>query len=401
MTDTKITFYGGIHEIGGNKFLVEDKETRVFLDFGMQMGKVNDYFSEFLKPRTLNGMGDLFEFGLLPKLQGLYRRDYASHMGFDGKEETAFDAVVLTHAHVDHAAYIHYLRPDIPVYCSEATKLILQGIQDTGGKEDYLTFKKNFQIYRNSTGQMSRGKGEDYQEPRKVSVFENAKRFSLDSIEVEPLAVDHSLPGVTGLILHTSKGSIGYTADIRYHGRRADDTERFVEGCGKSDLDILLCEGTRIEETFSATEFSVEQDVKAIVNNTKGLVVCTYPTRDLDRLLSFYNVAKESGRDLVIDLRQAYLLKQFQTSEQWKNVFPKPDDKRIKIYLPRKSWGLVGRDNIESYWTEKQLLQDYDVWEREFIDYDNAVNYSDVSDRQKNFVFYCSDYQLQRLKEIR
>jgi mRNA degradation ribonuclease J1/J2 len=40
---TKITFYGGIHEIGGNKFLVEDKGTRLFLDFGMQMGKVNSY----------------------------------------------------------------------------------------------------------------------------------------------------------------------------------------------------------------------------------------------------------------------------------------------------------------------------------------------------------------------
>src|SRR5690606_17517836 len=145
----------------------------------------------------------------------------------------------------------------------------------TGGKEEYLTFKHNFRIYENRKGEMSRGKGEEYQEPRKISVFENAKKFSIDSIEVEPLAVDHSLPGVTGMILHTSKASIGYTADIRYHGRRAVDTERFVERCGNSDIDVLLCEGTRVEETFSATEFSVEQDVKTIVNKTKGLVVCT------------------------------------------------------------------------------------------------------------------------------
>jgi len=399
--DTRITFYGGINEIGGNKFLVEDKGTRIFLDFGMQMGKVNDYFSEFLKPRALNGMGDLFEFGLLPSLNGLYREDYARHTAFDGREETGFDAVVLTHAHVDHAAYIHYLRPDIPIYCSEATKLILQGIQETGGKEDYLTFKRNFQIYKNDKGQMSRGKGEDYQEPRRMSVFQNAKSFSFDSIEVEPLAVDHSLPGVTGLILHTSKGSVGYTADIRYHGRRPGDTEKFVERCGDSDLDILLCEGTRIHETFSQTELELEQDVKVIVNRSKSLVVCTYPTRDLDRLLSFYNAAKQTERDLVIDLKQAYLLNLFQTSEQWKNVFPKPTDKRIKVYLPRKSWGLVGRDNIDDYWTEKQLLQDYDLWEREFLDYSNAINYHDISTKQKDFIFYCSDYQLQQLIDVR
>jgi ribonuclease J len=84
--------------------------------------------------------GDLFEFGLLPKLKGLYRKDYAKHMGFDGHEENEIDAIVLTHAHVDHAAYIHYIRPDIPVYCSEETKLIMQALQDTGSSEEYIIF---------------------------------------------------------------------------------------------------------------------------------------------------------------------------------------------------------------------------------------------------------------------
>jgi len=40
------------------------------------MGKVGEYFSEFLNPRSLNGMGDLFEFGLLPRLEGLYRKTF-------------------------------------------------------------------------------------------------------------------------------------------------------------------------------------------------------------------------------------------------------------------------------------------------------------------------------------
>lgn len=195
------------------------------------MGKANQYFGEFLQPRPLNGMGDLFEFGLLPKLKGLYRTDYGKHMDFDNSKEPSCDAIILTHAHLDHAAYLHYLRPDIPVYCSEPTKLILQGLQDTGGKEEYLTFKKNFQLYKNNKGEMSRLKGEDAQEPRHYFIFENKKHFTLDSIEVEPLAVDHSVPGVTAFILHTSKGSIAYTADVRYHGRRANDTEAFVTRC--------------------------------------------------------------------------------------------------------------------------------------------------------------------------
>ena len=30
----KLTFYGGVNEIGGNKILLQDKKTRVMFDFG-------------------------------------------------------------------------------------------------------------------------------------------------------------------------------------------------------------------------------------------------------------------------------------------------------------------------------------------------------------------------------
>ena len=396
---SQITFYGGVHEIGGNKFLVEDKGTKIFLDFGMQMGKVNQYFAEFVNPRICNGMGDLFEFGLLPKIKGLYRKDYAKHMGFDGGEDNEIDAVILTHAHVDHAAYIHYIRPDIPIYCSEGTRLIMQAFQDTGSTEEYITFKENFQIKKNKNGEISRTRGDDMKYPRKINVFQDSKNFKIDSIEVEPIAIDHSLPGVSGFIIHTSNGSIGYTADIRFHGRRSSDTQRFVHRCAESDLDMLLCEGTRVNETFSNTELDVENEVKNIVNKTKNLLICTYPTRDLDRLVSFYNAAVLSGRDLVIDLKQAYILKLFQTSELWKNIYPKPTDSRIKIYIPRKRWGLI--DKNLGTWTKKLLLEDYDNWADEFIDYKNAVNYQDVSRNPKDMIFYCSDFQLQELIDVR
>lgn len=388
-----------MHEIGGNKFLVEDKGTKVFLDFGMQMGKANLYFGEFLKPRNLNGMGDLFEFDLLPKLKGLYRQDYAKHIGFDDAKESAYDAIVLSHAHLDHAAYIHYIRPDIPVYCSEASKLILQTLQDTGGDEEYVTFKRKFGVKTSSKGEKVRVKGEDAHEPRKVVEMKDNKSFSIDSIEVEPLPVDHSVPGVTGLVVHTSKASIGYTADLRFHGRRGKDTERFVEHCKKSSLDYLLCEGTRVEKTTSRSESDVEQDIRQVANKTRGLMVCSYPPRDLDRLLSFYNAAKETDRDLVIDTKQAYLLKQFQTSDVWKKAFPKPTDKRIKVYIPRKNWGLIDKDR--EYYSDRVVEQDYDTWEREFLGYANAIDYRDVSAKQKELIFYCSDYQLTQLIDIR
>ena len=53
-----LTFYGGVNEIGGNKILLEDRDTKIFLDFGMSFGRRGQFFEEFLRPRTANGIGD-------------------------------------------------------------------------------------------------------------------------------------------------------------------------------------------------------------------------------------------------------------------------------------------------------------------------------------------------------
>ncbi|MGC9310884.1 MAG: MBL fold metallo-hydrolase, partial [Candidatus Aenigmatarchaeota archaeon] len=111
----EIKILGGEKEIGGNKILLEHKGTNLLLDFGMSFKQLGLYFSEFLQPRKCNGLGDLFELGLLPEIRGIYREDYLGHMGRP-KEARSVDALFLSHAHADHAQYIHFLRQDIPIY---------------------------------------------------------------------------------------------------------------------------------------------------------------------------------------------------------------------------------------------------------------------------------------------
>ena len=394
----EITFHGGVHDIGGNKFLVEDRGTKILMDFGMSFRDEGKFFSQFMNARTSNSLTDLFDLGILPNIPGMYRRDYTRHMDLGGDEETAIDAVLLTHAHVDHCKYISYLRPEIPVYCSEASKLIMQNYDDTG-TDQYLTLKERFQVYTNRNGGISKKKGEDVQIPRNIQVFEEGKKFSIDSVDVEPMPVDHSIPGVNAFILHTSSGSIANTGDLRFHGRRANDTEKFVERCGESELDLILCEGTRVQKADSKTEFDVEQGSTKIINDTEQLVICGYPIRDLDRLMSFYLAAKNTNRFLVIDLKQAYLLKLFAGSANFSNMYPRPDDAHIKIFLPRGSWGLIDKDLAK--FSEKLFRADYKKWEQEFLDYPNAIDYRYVAANQKDLIFYCSDFNLQNLIDIK
>ena len=396
---TNITFHGGVNDIGGNKFLVDDKGTKIFMDFGMSFTDEGKFFFQFMNPRTSNSLADYFAMGILPKIPGLYRADIAKHIGFGGDEPTDISGVLLTHAHVDHCKYVSYLRPDIPIYCSEASKLIMQNYDETGNFDQYLTLKERFQVYTNNKGEISRKTGDKVAVPRNIKVFEEGKKFSIDSIEVEPLPVDHSVPGVNAFILHTSSGSIANTGDLRFHGRREKDTAKFVERCGESSLDLLLCEGTRIEKTSSKTEFDVEDKAAKIISETSELAICGYPIRDLDRLMSFYLAAKNAGRYLVVDIKQAYLLKLFSGSANLSKLYPSPKDKAIKIFIPRGSWGLLDKDM--SVFSERQLYMDYAEWQREFLDYPNKVDYRDVSKSQKDFVFYCSDFNLQNLIDIK
>ena len=71
----KISLLGGVGEIGGNKFLLEHKGTKILLDFGMGFAQAGKYYSEFLQPRKCSGLNDFFELGLLPKLKGAYRSE--------------------------------------------------------------------------------------------------------------------------------------------------------------------------------------------------------------------------------------------------------------------------------------------------------------------------------------
>ncbi len=94
-----ITCYGGVNEIGGNKILLEDGDTRIFLDFGMNFARYGKYYAEFLQPRTCNGIGDLLELGIIPDIDNIYRNDFLANEGRKLTEEPMVDGVLISHAH--------------------------------------------------------------------------------------------------------------------------------------------------------------------------------------------------------------------------------------------------------------------------------------------------------------
>jgi len=340
-----LTFHGGVGEIGGNKILVEDDDTRIFLDFGMPFGAKRRYYADpFLSPRCQEA---LFEFGLVPDLQGLYAFD---------ESEPSVDAIFLSHSHMDHASYITFVKRSVPIHCGETTATILESLAEMSPK----TFEFDL-------------------ENIKFSTFRTGDKVKVGSIEVEPIHVDHSVPGAYGFVVHTSEGAIVYTGDFRAHGTKPEMTDDFVQAARDAHPIAMITEATN---TTGATPFSepmVEQKLKEVVAQARGLVVADFARADVDRIRSFYNASKANGRKLGISLKQAHLLSRLCKDPHL--CMPGPDDDAILIF--------------------KRTKKTYYNWEKEVLEYPNVVDSTQISQLQDKMVLACSLYEMEEMVRIK
>ncbi len=351
---TSLTFFGGVNEIGGNKILLQDKDTRVFLDFGKGFSRRAKFFEEFINPRTANGIKDFLTMGLLPEVEGLYREDLMK-MAERKLVEPNVDAVLLTHAHSDHADYISFLHEEIPIYMGETCHLILQAIEERSNRvieREILSYKER--PYNKK----------DEPIKRKINTFRTGSKFRIGSLEIEPIHVDHSVPGAYGFVIYTSEGTIGYTGDIRLHGTVPKMTRDFIERAKNEKLIALIMEGTRIgDEVREESEELVSKESKKIVSTTNRLVLADFNFKDVDRLRTFYKVAKDNDRKLVVKMNDVYFLKHLSKDPQL-NV-PSIDDEDIIIYLPKKGSGLYQDSDYKG--RDKDFISRHNTWNAQEI----------------------------------
>ncbi|MGB9857006.1 MAG: exonuclease [Dictyoglomaceae bacterium] len=408
--EIKITFFDGVDCIGGNKFLLESKSSSIFLDFGQNFNEEGKYFDEFLKPRKILGIKDLLILGLLPPLRGIYRKDFEipkiwnNFRNHSLYREVEVQGVLLSHAHLDHMGYITYLDPDIPIITSLGSAIICKALQDTGSdleasyiiprevEDEILKAKspkeapyiqRKFFIIGEEKGCVNNfwktcHSSRDL-EHKELKFF---SEINLEDFKIKAFPVDHSIPYALAFAIETPVGYIVYTGDLRLHGRNSYLTKKFIEEVTKVKPVVLICEGTHPNSNKNTSEEEVFENSLKVVKGSEGLVIVDFGARNIERLISFLEIAKETQRKLVLTLKDIYLLWALNEAD---DLFP----------------NLFKEDVITLYQRPKGR---YEKWEKAILEVfsfpEKMVGYKDIQKNPKDFILCFSYYDFPALLDI-
>jgi len=274
-----ITIHRGTREVGGSCIEISSSTTSILCDFGLPLS---------------------FEFGedmdsVLP--EPLYSEIIRGHK--------KIDAVLLSHAHLDHFGLMGKLPRHIPIYMGAATARQVQFIE---------------RFTPNKVGQIN------------SRPFNDRNVFHIGDIQITPYLVNHAAFDSYGFLMGTGGKSLFYTGDFRGHGRNEAGFADLLSRLPK--VDVLLMEGTLIGERLEESvppESEIEKEMVHLCQETKGAVFVSVPSMNIDRIITLYMAGKQTGRKFIIDLHSAELFGQL---KDYSPEIPQPSWPDVLLWYP-------------------------------------------------------------------
>ncbi len=247
----RISFLGGMNEIGKNMTLYEYKNDMFIVDCGLA-----------------------FPTAELPGVD-LVIPDFTYAIN----NQDRIRGIIVTHGHEDHIGGLAYLlkKVNIPVY---ATKLTIGLIK---------------------------GKLEEHGLLNKVKLVEIKPRdnITLGSFNIELIHVNHSIPDAVGLAIRCPAGIIIQTGDFKIDTTPVDgdmiDLPRFAE-YGKKGVLALLSDSTNAERPgCTMSEKNVGESFELLFRKAKNkrIIVATFAS-NIHRVQQIIDVANARGRKVAV-----------------------------------------------------------------------------------------------------
>lgn len=268
----KLTIHRGSKEIGGSCVELATATTRLVLDLGLPLVDANrEPFDS--RAALAKSVDALKAEKVIPPILGLFDTDHL-----------APSAVLLSHAHLDHAGLLHLSRPTVPIFATSGTsKIMLAAAVFAAQRElDRTRFREVVT-----------------QQPVQIG-----------DCRVTPLAVDHSIYGSVAYFIEGEGKTVLYSGDFRNHGRKPGMLRDLLDHLSTKTVDVLICEGTHFGagKEQGMTEYQLEAKITELVKSAPALVLATFSALDVDRIVTLFKAAQEAGRVFVVDAYTAFVL---------------------------------------------------------------------------------------------
>lgn len=244
----KITFLGGVGEIGKNMTALEYGDEIIIIDAGLTF-----------PGEDLPGV-DI----VIPDMTYLV------------ENKSKIKALLLTHGHEDHIGAVPFLlqQINVPIYGSRLTLALVENKM-----KEYQGIKYKAVAVK----------------PRNV--------LKIGSFAIEFIKVSHSIAGALAMSVTTPVGTVLHTGDFKIDYEPIDgemtDLPRLGE-IGRKGVNLLLCESTNVcRKGYSMSEKSVGRTLDEIIKNhaNNRIIVATFAS-NIHRMQQIMDIAEKYNRKI-------------------------------------------------------------------------------------------------------
>lgn len=261
---TKITFYAGIHTIGGVIMAVEYGNDRVLLEIGTAYVPSADVFDGHVQPRLRHRLSDAVRLHDAPLIDGIYRKEDLCGLlsPTPACDDPRHTATFISHLHLDHMSYFGMLDNRVDVYMSEPAQK-LEALLETVGL------------------------GSDNIRTVPAKPMHDREAVHVGEITVLPFLLCTQSYQDWSFYVETPDVKLHYTGDLVMHGEYLGNVLREMEYVKAQHPDLLVCEATTfmdstLEMVYGRTDVTVEPDV----NLPKGMLDKCGLDAELETLLA-------------------------------------------------------------------------------------------------------------------